>query len=376
MKKLFKLFEKRPQRQEKILEAMQVGISPVCNLKCTFCPTTHYPENNQEMISMELFNKLKPYFSWANWIYLQGWGEPLLNKNIWEMIKLVKEADCQVGFTTNGVLLTPEVREKILKFGVNLVSISIAGDTPQTHNKLRMGSELEKIMHNVENLIILKQRHNSSLPKVSLSYMLTTESIHHLPAALRRVIEIGADDLYAINLDYVFSWEADANKAFTWGKDPSEEYLELIARAKGIAMEKNFSFRSYLLSLKEEEPACELNPNKFVFITADGDVAPCTYLGRKINPRIYRDELIEIPCKSFGNINKETFEEIWHKPDYKEFRHKFALRLNKFEKLMKFYSEHEPSLIRIRQAEEDYNTFLIDNPLPEECQSCPKRFGI
>lgn len=375
MIKLRELFlgKKRIQRP---LEAIQVGISPICNLKCTFCPTTFIPEEKADFMTFEDFSLLEPYFSWTNWVYLQGWGEPLLNKNIWEMAALVKASGTKVGFTTNGTLLYEEIAQRLIKDKIDLVSISIAGDASEIHNKLRKGSEFTTIINNVKYLVNLKKKFSSATPKLSLSYMLTKDSIMYLPETVKLAHKIGADDLYAINLDYVFSTEANENKVFNWGGKPLEEHERIIAESKKIAAELNFSFRNYLLSMEEQEAVCELNPNRFVFITADGDVTPCTYLGRKINPRIYKGKLIELPRKTFGNIKVNTFEEIWERADYQEFRNKFTVRLQEYNMLMDAFTSHEPNLLRIKEAEKKYAEGLRKNPLPLECQSCPKAYGI
>lgn len=375
MKKLYNLFIGK-KKQVRPLEAIQVGISPFCNLKCTFCPTTFINEKNAQLMTLEDFSLLKPYFSWANWIYLQGWGEPLLNKNIWEMAYLVKESNTKVGFTTNGTLLDNDVAESLIMNKIDMISVSVAGDASEIHNKLRVGSEFTTIIHNIKVLVDLKNKYNSPTPKISLSYMLTKESILHLPDTVKLAHNIGADDLYAINLDYVFSHEANENKVFTWGEKPKEDYTNIIKQSKKIATERNFSFRSYLLSMEKQEPVCELNPNRFVFVADDGDIAPCTYLGRNINPKVFQDKLIHLPRKTFGNIKVNSFEEIWNSTEYIEFRDKFNLRLEIYNQLISSYTDYEPSLIRISDAEKRYEEALQKNPLPLECQSCPKAFGI
>ncbi len=43
------------KKQERPLEAIQVGISPYCNLKCTFCPTTFIDEKDSKLMTLEDF---------------------------------------------------------------------------------------------------------------------------------------------------------------------------------------------------------------------------------------------------------------------------------------------------------------------------------
>ena len=372
-------FGKSKPREKKVarpLEAIQIGISPICNLKCTFCPTTFIPEENAKLMTLEDFSLLKPYFSWANWIYLQGWGEPLLNKDFWEMAAMAKDSDTKVGFTTNGMLLDEEVAQQIIRDKIDLVSISVAGDASEIHNSLRVGSEFTAIIDNIKYLINLREKLGSDTPKVSLSYMLTKDSIKHLPDTIKLADEIGADDLYAINIDCVFSHEADENKVFNWGEKPHKDHEKIVMNSILLASDLGLSFRHYLLDMKEQAPVCELDPNKFVFVTADGDVTPCTALGRKVNSRIYEGKQIELPRKTFGNIKDNTFEEIWNKTDYQEFRKNFITRLEEYNILIATFADNEPTPIRLKETQERYENALKNNPLPAECQSCPKAYGL
>ena len=366
----------KQKKVERPLEALQVGISPICNLTCTFCPTTFIPEEGAKLMTLEDFSLLEPYFPRTNWVYLQGWGEPLLNESFWEMAALVKAADTKVGFTTNGTLLNGEAARKLIEGGIELVSVSIAGDTSEIHNSLRRGSELTMLTENVKYLAGLKKKLGSETPKISLSYMLTKDSIKHLPETVRLAHKIGADDLYAINIDCVFSHEADENKIFVWGGDPGKEHEKIVINSTILASELGLSFRHYLMHTKEQAPSCELNPNKFVFITADGDVTPCTALGRKVNPRVYEGKLIQLPRKTFGNIKANTFDEIWNKPDYQEFRKNFNIRQEELNILVATFADNDPTPVRLKETEERYDNALKNNPLPAECQSCPKAYGL
>jgi len=364
-------------KSPKIFEAMQIEISSICNLKCKFCPTAYISDKGKiNLMSLQTFQKLQPYFSEAKWVYLQGWGEPLLNQDIWKMTKLVKEAGSKVGFTTNGTLLSSQVINNLISHQVDLVSISIAGATGSVHEKLRVNSNLQNIIGNIECLVREKKDRQSSFPLISISYMLTKESIAELPSTVESAYKLGVNDFYTTNLDYVFSEETNENKVFVWVGKPLEEYENYLKEAQKFAQSKNFSFRTYPLSPEEEMAVCDLNPAKLVFITSNGDVTPCTYLGRKVNPRYYHDEITYWPRKVFGNINTEDFSEIWHKTAYQEFRNKFVLRRKAYEDLILSYSGGGLSLPKIKKAENDYYRLIKENPLPEECRSCPKKFGI
>ncbi|MGI6677518.1 MAG: radical SAM protein [Dehalobacterium sp.] len=91
MKNQSGIFKRKPLPKVKDIEAMQIEISSFCNLHCKFCPTRYINEAGEKnLMTLQVFEKLLPYFDRAKWVYLQGWGEPLLNKDIWKMARLAK----------------------------------------------------------------------------------------------------------------------------------------------------------------------------------------------------------------------------------------------------------------------------------------------
>jgi len=375
MKKIWEVL--RGNREEKPFDAIQIEVSSLCNLRCKFCPTTYLNDSNeQKFMKLANIKKLEPYLKLAKWVYLQGWGEPLLNKEIWDITNLVKGTGAKVGFTTNGTLLTEENIAKIIHSRVDLVSTSIAGATQEVHGNLRINSQLANILESIRLLVEVKRKSEFNLPLITLSYMLTTESIYELLKAVITAYELGVDDFYTTNLDYVFSEEINNCKVFTWGEEKSGDFETEIKRAEEYALAHSFPFRTYPLKPGEEKAVCDLNPARMVFITSNGDVTPCTYLGRFINPRYYRGRLVTLKRKSFGNIYEQDFWDIWSNETYREFRRPFMERARAYQDLISSYTDFEPNLTRIKDAEKQYILALRENPLPEECMFCPKTYGI
>lgn len=91
------------------LDWVQIEITTSCNASCVYCPHTILKScwQNKHM-SLEVFKKIIPLIKNSKLIYLQGWDEPLLNKSIFDMIRICKENGRKVGFTTNGMLLDKE----------------------------------------------------------------------------------------------------------------------------------------------------------------------------------------------------------------------------------------------------------------------------
>ncbi|MDN5348282.1 MAG: hypothetical protein PWP65_1846 [Clostridia bacterium] len=121
--------------QRRSIPVLQLEVSGRCQLKCIFCPHTILAEKWQgRLFSWESFRKyIAPYLKGIGLIYFQGWGEPLLHPRLFDMLQAAKAAGCRVGFTTNGVLLNPEIATKIVSLPCDVLGVSLAGATEDTY---------------------------------------------------------------------------------------------------------------------------------------------------------------------------------------------------------------------------------------------------
>ncbi|MGL5989381.1 radical SAM/SPASM domain-containing protein [Cetobacterium sp.] len=80
-----------------------IEISNICNLKCSFCPTT---KRKAQYISLENFTHiLKEVKDYSKHIYLHVKGEPLFHPNLDAILHKAKKEGFFVNITTNGTLI-------------------------------------------------------------------------------------------------------------------------------------------------------------------------------------------------------------------------------------------------------------------------------
>lgn len=88
----------------KKFKKIYIEISNICNLKCSFCPTSK--RTAKSLLKDEfkiILEKIKPF---TKYIYLHVKGEPLFHKEIIEFLKISKELGFFVNITTNGTLIS------------------------------------------------------------------------------------------------------------------------------------------------------------------------------------------------------------------------------------------------------------------------------
>ena len=82
---------------------------------------------------------------------VHGFGEPLLDKQLPERIKLCKQSGIgRVKIFTNGDLLRGDLARRLIESGVDEIKISIDGSDGSEFNLLRVGLNYDKVLTNVQ----------------------------------------------------------------------------------------------------------------------------------------------------------------------------------------------------------------------------------
>lgn len=119
-----------------------VDPSSLCNFKCKFCPTGHkdlikestYKRNT---LDFELFKKfilgLGEFETPLKVLRMNKIGEPLLNKNLIQMIKFAKNSGFveYIDLATNGSLFSKELMQELVSSGLDRLNISVEGINKQ-----------------------------------------------------------------------------------------------------------------------------------------------------------------------------------------------------------------------------------------------------
>jgi len=128
----------------------------LCNLECSFCPTADRPllrsvGRPAGIMKWDLFAKivddLKQFPRPLKMINIYKDGEPLLNQNLPEMVRYLKEAGVteKVWMKTNGLLLTPALNDRLADCGLDMIGISViaphdTGYEKTAHKKINYNS--------------------------------------------------------------------------------------------------------------------------------------------------------------------------------------------------------------------------------------------
>lgn len=179
-----------------------VSVEPaaICQLKCPECPVG---QNHKSPIS----NLQSPIMSRSVWertlsetaktaftvqFYFQG--EPLLNKDLPQMIREAHEAGLYTIVSTNAQAMTREMAEQLVLAGLNRIIISMDGLTEESYNAYRVGGSLEKTKAALRFLREAKERQKGRTT-IELQCLRLKTNEHEWSAFKQQYKALGADKL-------------------------------------------------------------------------------------------------------------------------------------------------------------------------------------
>lgn len=140
---------------------IEISESGTCNRKCSFCPRSAKDFiDKKEFIKSDLHEKLcaeLKNYDYAGTIRYSGFVEPLLDKNIYNLIKMAKDylPKCNIELVTNGDPLNLERLKKLFLHGLNKILIS-------AYDGKKEAIELEKLCQEAklnDNQYIVRHRY-------------------------------------------------------------------------------------------------------------------------------------------------------------------------------------------------------------------------
>lgn len=363
------------------IRVIQIEVTTRCQLLCNFCPRNVLSGRwIQKDLSWETFSLIIRHLRGVDMVHLQGWGEPLLHQRIWDMARSIREKGCRVSLTTNGVSLHGDALERLCNVGVDLVAVSIAGAASRTHEALRKGSRLERILENISRVLARRPR-----PRVHLVMHMMRENMEELPDVVELSADLGVDKLIAPHLDYAPTAEVEQGQVFTGSDVSSME--SIVEDARRRAERRGLELHIPPLSPTEPILMCDARPTETVWISVMGEVAPCPYLCLPVQgeiPRVYRGVREDLPRFSYGRV-EDGLSRVLGGKRAREFMGAFERRL-RWDRIRTIQRADLESMSRVSGGAMAFFSSLKEltarrisddmPPAPRQCLNCPKLYGI
>jgi len=322
---MLNMFDWVKRQKDKIgsptLDWIQIEVTTHCNGSCIYCPHTLMRNRwVSKHMPMELFRELMPFVRYTDLVYLQGWGEPLLHKDLFEMVRICKDRGKRVGFTTNGMLLTENTIRTLIDLQLDIIGVSLAGTTERTHNQIRKGSDFNQVISRLELLRKIQTEKKTEAPAVHLAYLMLRSNFHEVSDILPLAERVGAKQIVASNLTLIVDPRLSSEAIFN-DTERMDYYCNTLEEITDRAGRENIIFDYHGPGLDDASLRCRENVHRACVINVEGEVVPCVFTNPVISSHhIFEDQSLPLRGLSFGNIRNESLSRIWSKKEYAGFR--------------------------------------------------------
>ena len=281
--------------------AMEVSPSGSCNHRCLFCAVDYLEYQPRFLVAETIKTRISELAGLGlRSIMFAGEGEPLLHRDIAGIVAHTRAAGIDAALVSNAALLREELARALLP-NLTWLKVSCNAGTPATYAAVHRTrpEDFERVMANLAAAVRIRREGRLDCT-IGIQLLLLPENAHEVAALAARAREIGLDYLVVKPYSHF-----DRSKTTRYRDIRYEEYRGLAAQVKACATDTfDVVFREETMRLHDEAERtygrCLALPF-YSYIDAGGTVWGCKeYLG---------DERF-----AFGNINEQSFREIWEGP--------------------------------------------------------------
>jgi MoaA/NifB/PqqE/SkfB family radical SAM enzyme len=273
-------------------------------------------------MSWELFTRIVDQLPGLQRAVLHGVGEPMLVKNLPDMVRYLKARDVYVLFNTNGTVLTEKSGRALIAAGLDELRVSLDAANAASYRAIRGKNYFDRILRNVRNFRALQMREGHDRPRVSAWLTGLKDTLAELPEFVRVAAAIGVNEVYLQRLVFF------ADNAIGLARPDQALYEQMtrdeahhldaaqaLAKSLGIAFSASGAATEPGMSLKRQDDgspwtSCR-RPWTVMYITANGRALPCC-----IAPFAQRG----YDNYTLGDATQESLRGIWNGPAYASFR--------------------------------------------------------
>jgi radical SAM protein with 4Fe4S-binding SPASM domain len=256
-------------------------------------------------MEFRLFQSLLQSLGSAEVIRLNYSGESGNYPRLIDAIRLTKSSTpAFVEMVTSLVTMPMDAVRRLPRSGIDRISISLHSLDADRFRAIYGGGALRSLEERVEAL--LQAGHDEArAPVIDFSMVAMLANVDELPRvgafaaatgatsfSIHPVIQrAGVPEVFVPEMAETFQEQVRASVAAA--RKPDSEFKILVARPRACG---------------DGPFTCEQNPFETTHILSNGDVVPCEVMDRQ----------------ALGNVNNASLDEIWHGPEYRTFRARYA----------------------------------------------------
>ena len=288
--------------RERRLYTLIAELTYLCPLRCVYCsnPTrlSDHPDRLSTADWLRVFEQAAKLG--ALQLNLSG-GEPLLRRDLEELVAGAQSHDFYSNLITSGLPLTRERLLRLKQAGLSSVQVSIQDSLPDPAERIAGRASFE------QKLNVARWVKELDLP-LTVNVVLHRRNLDRIAEIIALAENLGADRLELANTQYL-AWALE-NRALLLPSEAQLSTARAIAKAAKERLKGKIEVLFVLPDYYSDRPkACMSGWGKrYLLVTPDGLALPC-HLAHTL------------PGLHFDSVQERSLDEIWHhSPAFAAFR--------------------------------------------------------
>jgi radical SAM protein with 4Fe4S-binding SPASM domain len=300
-----------------------------CNLRCQMCAIQFRedgpPHGPLAFMDFDTFTRLIDGFDGLEQLHLQGLGEPTMNPRFFDMVSYAVERGIRVTANSNLTLLNGQRAHRCVDCGLDSLFVSIDGVTAETYERIRVRSQLSRVIANLQTLIEARTIAGSLLPHLHLVMVIMRQNLHELPDLVRFAADWQFESMFVQHLANDFEEPSLPEKYRPMHEFVAEQTLlgedrgrieRSFNAARAVAAERGIELRLPRTETSKYPPRtpgrerCSW-PWDQAYVSYDGRAMPCCMVGTPDRATL-------------GNMAADGVLPVWENAAYQDFRARLA----------------------------------------------------
>lgn len=278
----------RLQKKKPILRYVDVCLLTKCNLTCVHCFATNFRRQGMEILSPNHWRSIAEQSCRLGCVsFGVTGGEPLLYKNLPDLVEQLLPHKNLITVNSNGTLLTPALAKTLYQVGVDVLQFSMDSSIPEEHDAFRRQKGAWSSLDRAVDIAV-----NAGL-KVTLVCTVSHQNLH--TEGFQGVIEYTRrKNLLLILSRAVPAGRWGGNKDILLTQEDQTYMYGLVKKHPFIRTDMDSNYARYGCSAATEK----------LYVTAYGDVIPCPFMHisfgnvRDDSIKTIRDRMMSQKCLS------------------------------------------------------------------------------
>jgi len=289
---------------------IEFEVTTRCHLRCVYCERTFFPSHyaNWNLTWIE-FLQMMEQFPKLRYVNATGEGSAFANPDFPAMLRWLRNHDIYTTVIDSFSRISDDQMQLLIDCA-SKVPISLDG-VGSSYEAVRPPAKWDATCANIRRFLELRGKR--PMPEVIFRMVYCQQNYHTLveyPREINALMGRHRQDGYDGFIEFVGLLDFPETRHMVW--EPTREVVEATEdQCRKYGLKWSWSHPSHLQSQMRDSRECAAYAEPFIMKC--GDVISCCALLMSND----REHLHQI---AFGNINQQSFEEIWNSERYRQFR--------------------------------------------------------